>query len=191
MMFEFQPLKSYSIFSPLAPSFSSPLHPALHRTLSPVGKDLSPVSERTPTFFPHHRSKLPSSHGAEHQTECSSVDQHVNVQVKTPRLELGQPRALFHVISTREVVGVSRIFSLQQLSSCVFSRGNQSVPQPLCALLVMESKTNVPDSAEGEAAGNWLPRGALQPRDQFHDGASPNRVLGLILLRYAVCCSTF
>ncbi|XP_030266133.1 SLAIN motif-containing protein 1-like isoform X3 [Sparus aurata] len=40
-----------------APSFSSPLHPALHRTLSPVGKDLSPVSERTPTFFPHHRSR--------------------------------------------------------------------------------------------------------------------------------------
>ncbi|XP_030266758.1 SLAIN motif-containing protein 1-like isoform X1 [Sparus aurata] len=39
------------------PSFSSPLHPALHRTLSPVGKDLSPVSERTPTFFPHHRSR--------------------------------------------------------------------------------------------------------------------------------------
>ncbi|KAM8721781.1 SLAIN motif-containing protein 1-like isoform 1-T1 [Acanthopagrus schlegelii] len=40
-----------------APSFSSPLHPALHRTLSPIGKDLSPVSERTPTFFPHHRSR--------------------------------------------------------------------------------------------------------------------------------------
>ncbi|XP_026219303.1 SLAIN motif-containing protein 1-like isoform X2 [Anabas testudineus] len=36
-----------------APSFSSPLHPVLHRTLSPVGKDLSPVAERTPTFLPH------------------------------------------------------------------------------------------------------------------------------------------
>ncbi|XP_028255338.1 SLAIN motif-containing protein 1-like isoform X2 [Parambassis ranga] len=36
-----------------APSFSSPLHPALHRTLSPIGKELSPVGERTPTFFPH------------------------------------------------------------------------------------------------------------------------------------------
>ncbi|XP_070711939.1 SLAIN motif-containing protein 1-like [Pempheris klunzingeri] len=40
-----------------APSFSSPLHPALHQTLSPVGKELSPVAERTPTFFPHSRSR--------------------------------------------------------------------------------------------------------------------------------------
>ncbi|XP_041637375.1 SLAIN motif-containing protein 1-like isoform X2 [Cheilinus undulatus] len=36
---------------------SSPLHPVLHRTLSPVGKDLSPVAERTPTFLPHSRSR--------------------------------------------------------------------------------------------------------------------------------------
>lgn len=35
------------------PSLSSPLHPVLHRTLSPIGKELSPVAERTPTFFPH------------------------------------------------------------------------------------------------------------------------------------------
>ncbi|XP_019132321.1 SLAIN motif-containing protein 1-like isoform X3 [Larimichthys crocea] len=40
-----------------APSLSSPLHPLLHRTLSPVGKDLSPVAERTPTFVPHNRSR--------------------------------------------------------------------------------------------------------------------------------------
>nr|XP_046237870.1 SLAIN motif-containing protein 1-like isoform X1 [Scatophagus argus] len=40
-----------------APSLSSPLHPALHRTLSPVGKELSPVAERTPTFLPHSRSR--------------------------------------------------------------------------------------------------------------------------------------
>uniref|UniRef100_UPI0037E766F0 SLAIN motif-containing protein 1-like n=1 Tax=Semicossyphus pulcher TaxID=241346 RepID=UPI0037E766F0 len=40
-----------------APSLSSPLHPVLHRTLSPVGKDLSPVAERTPTFLPHSRSR--------------------------------------------------------------------------------------------------------------------------------------
>ncbi|XP_029926851.1 SLAIN motif-containing protein 1-like [Myripristis murdjan] len=36
-----------------ASSLSSPLHPALHRTLSPIGKELSPVAERTPTFLPH------------------------------------------------------------------------------------------------------------------------------------------
>ncbi|XP_028998976.1 SLAIN motif-containing protein 1-like isoform X4 [Betta splendens] len=36
-----------------APSLSSPLHPILHRTLSPVGKELCPVAERTPTFLPH------------------------------------------------------------------------------------------------------------------------------------------
>ncbi|GAA6224176.1 SLAIN motif-containing protein 1-like isoform X3 [Lates japonicus] len=35
------------------PSLSSPLHPVLHRTLSPVGKELSPVAERAPTFLPH------------------------------------------------------------------------------------------------------------------------------------------
>ncbi|KAM9334413.1 SLAIN motif-containing protein 1-like [Symphorus nematophorus] len=40
-----------------APSLSSPLHPVLHRTLSPVGKELSPVAERTPTFLPHSRSR--------------------------------------------------------------------------------------------------------------------------------------
>ncbi|XP_059184147.1 SLAIN motif-containing protein 1-like [Centropristis striata] len=40
-----------------APSLSSPLHPVLHRTLSPVGKDLSPVAERTPTFLPANRSR--------------------------------------------------------------------------------------------------------------------------------------
>ncbi|XP_049919288.1 SLAIN motif-containing protein 1-like [Epinephelus moara] len=40
-----------------APSLSSPLHPVLHRTLSPVGKDLSPVAERTPTFLPASRSR--------------------------------------------------------------------------------------------------------------------------------------
>ncbi|XP_076579571.1 SLAIN motif-containing protein 1-like isoform X3 [Chaetodon auriga] len=40
-----------------APSLSSPLHPVLHRTLSPVGKELSPVAERTPTFLPHHRNR--------------------------------------------------------------------------------------------------------------------------------------
>ncbi|KAK5891604.1 hypothetical protein CgunFtcFv8_018836 [Champsocephalus gunnari] len=33
-------------------SLSSPFH---HRTMSPVGKDLSPFSERTPTFFPAQR----------------------------------------------------------------------------------------------------------------------------------------
>ncbi|XP_061571944.1 SLAIN motif-containing protein 1-like [Cololabis saira] len=36
-----------------APSLSSPLHPVLHRTLSPIGKDLSPGAERTPMFLPH------------------------------------------------------------------------------------------------------------------------------------------
>lgn len=40
-----------------APSLSSPLHPVLHRTLSPVGKDLSPVAERAPTFLPASRSR--------------------------------------------------------------------------------------------------------------------------------------
>ncbi|XP_034462789.1 SLAIN motif-containing protein 1-like isoform X2 [Hippoglossus hippoglossus] len=36
-----------------APSLSSPLHHVLHRTLSPVGKEFSPLAERTPTFVPH------------------------------------------------------------------------------------------------------------------------------------------
>ncbi|XP_030012341.1 SLAIN motif-containing protein 1-like isoform X2 [Sphaeramia orbicularis] len=36
-----------------APSLPSPLHPVLHRTLSPIGKELSPVAERAPTFLPH------------------------------------------------------------------------------------------------------------------------------------------
>ncbi|XP_008291775.1 SLAIN motif-containing protein 1-like [Stegastes partitus] len=40
-----------------APSLSSPLHPVLHRTLSPISKDLSPVQERTPTFLPHPASR--------------------------------------------------------------------------------------------------------------------------------------
>ncbi|MEQ2301814.1 hypothetical protein AMECASPLE_000238 [Ameca splendens] len=40
-----------------APFLSSPLHPVLHRTLSPIGKELSPVAERTPTFLPHPASR--------------------------------------------------------------------------------------------------------------------------------------
>ncbi|XP_070786820.1 SLAIN motif-containing protein 1-like isoform X2 [Enoplosus armatus] len=40
-----------------APPLSFPHHPGLHQTLSPVGKELSPVAERTPTFFPHSRSR--------------------------------------------------------------------------------------------------------------------------------------
>ncbi|XP_035983877.1 SLAIN motif-containing protein 1 isoform X3 [Fundulus heteroclitus] len=40
-----------------APLLSSPLHPVLHRSLSPIGKELSPVAERTPTFFPHPASR--------------------------------------------------------------------------------------------------------------------------------------
>ncbi|XP_051799318.1 SLAIN motif-containing protein 1-like isoform X1 [Acanthochromis polyacanthus] len=40
-----------------APSLSSPHHPVLHRTLSPISKDLSPVQERTPTFLPHPASR--------------------------------------------------------------------------------------------------------------------------------------
>ncbi|KAM3585003.1 uncharacterized protein V6R79_004850 [Siganus canaliculatus] len=40
-----------------APPLSSPFHPVLHRTMSPVGKELSPVAERAPTFLPHSRSR--------------------------------------------------------------------------------------------------------------------------------------
>ncbi|XP_027866684.1 SLAIN motif-containing protein 1-like isoform X2 [Xiphophorus couchianus] len=36
-----------------SPLLSSPLHPVLHHTLSPLGRELSPVAERTPTFLPH------------------------------------------------------------------------------------------------------------------------------------------
>ncbi|XP_037617627.1 SLAIN motif-containing protein 1-like isoform X2 [Sebastes umbrosus] len=39
-----------------APSLSSPLHPVLH-LMSPIAKDLSPLAERTPTFFPASRSR--------------------------------------------------------------------------------------------------------------------------------------
>ncbi|XP_068165901.1 SLAIN motif-containing protein 1-like [Antennarius striatus] len=39
------------------PSLPPPLHPALHRTLSPVGRELSPLAERTPLFLPHRRSR--------------------------------------------------------------------------------------------------------------------------------------
>ncbi|KAM7365691.1 hypothetical protein PAMP_016605 [Pampus punctatissimus] len=45
--------RSLSLRLEQAPSFSSPLHPILHRTQSPVGKELSPVAERTPTFLSH------------------------------------------------------------------------------------------------------------------------------------------
>ncbi|XP_077958498.1 SLAIN motif family, member 1b isoform X2 [Gasterosteus aculeatus] len=47
--------RSLSLRLEQAPSFSSPLHPGLHRALSPVGKDLPPASERTPAFVPAYR----------------------------------------------------------------------------------------------------------------------------------------
>uniref|UniRef100_A0A1A8I8R1 SLAIN motif family, member 1b n=1 Tax=Nothobranchius kuhntae TaxID=321403 RepID=A0A1A8I8R1_NOTKU len=43
--------------STVAPSLSYPLHPVLNCTLSPVGKKLSPVTERTPTFLPHRATR--------------------------------------------------------------------------------------------------------------------------------------
>ncbi|XP_056287259.1 SLAIN motif-containing protein 1-like isoform X2 [Pseudoliparis swirei] len=49
--------RSLSLRLEQAPCLSSPLHPVLHRALSPVGLDLSPASERTPTFFPANRSR--------------------------------------------------------------------------------------------------------------------------------------
>ncbi|XP_069020428.1 SLAIN motif-containing protein 1-like isoform X4 [Embiotoca jacksoni] len=46
--------RSLSLRLEQAPSLSSsPLHLVLHRTLSPTEKELSPVTERTPTFLPH------------------------------------------------------------------------------------------------------------------------------------------
>ncbi|XP_026157618.1 SLAIN motif-containing protein 1-like [Mastacembelus armatus] len=36
-----------------ASALPSPLHPVLHQNLSPGGKELSPVAERSPTFLPH------------------------------------------------------------------------------------------------------------------------------------------
>ncbi|KAM4602198.1 SLAIN motif-containing protein 1-like [Polymixia lowei] len=38
-------------------SRASPLHPTVQRTLSPIGKEPSPLAERTPTFFPHLASR--------------------------------------------------------------------------------------------------------------------------------------
>ncbi|XP_051799321.1 SLAIN motif-containing protein 1-like isoform X4 [Acanthochromis polyacanthus] len=49
--------RSLSLRLEQAPSLSSPHHPVLHRTLSPISKDLSPVQERTPTFLPHPASR--------------------------------------------------------------------------------------------------------------------------------------
>uniref|UniRef100_A0A3Q1GLY8 SLAIN motif family member 1 n=1 Tax=Acanthochromis polyacanthus TaxID=80966 RepID=A0A3Q1GLY8_9TELE len=49
--------RSLSLRLEQAPSLSSPHHPVLHRTLSPISKDLSPVQERTPTFLPHLASR--------------------------------------------------------------------------------------------------------------------------------------
>ncbi|XP_069554326.1 SLAIN motif-containing protein 1-like isoform X3 [Brachyistius frenatus] len=46
--------RSLSLRLEQAPSLSSsPLHLVLHRTPSPTEKELSPVTERTPTFLPH------------------------------------------------------------------------------------------------------------------------------------------
>ncbi|XP_029941873.1 SLAIN motif-containing protein 1-like [Salarias fasciatus] len=56
-----------------APSHSSPLHPAFHRTLSPIGKELSPVAERTPTFLPHPPARSRSLRGCAVSPQ-SSVD---------------------------------------------------------------------------------------------------------------------
>ncbi|XP_038137988.1 SLAIN motif-containing protein 1-like isoform X1 [Cyprinodon tularosa] len=56
------PLANLSSTPPLkeryaAPLLSSPLHPVLPRTLSPIGKELSPLAERSPTFLPHPTSR--------------------------------------------------------------------------------------------------------------------------------------
>uniref|UniRef100_A0A3Q3SZ05 SLAIN motif-containing protein 1-like n=1 Tax=Mastacembelus armatus TaxID=205130 RepID=A0A3Q3SZ05_9TELE len=43
----------YPTLYPAASALPSPLHPVLHQNLSPGGKELSPVAERSPTFLPH------------------------------------------------------------------------------------------------------------------------------------------
>uniref|UniRef100_A0A3P9K3Z2 SLAIN motif-containing protein 1 n=1 Tax=Oryzias latipes TaxID=8090 RepID=A0A3P9K3Z2_ORYLA len=65
-----------------APSYSSPIHPLLHRTLSPIGKELSPVSERTPTFFPH-----PASQGRNQRCSAFSTRSSVDSNLGAPELE--------------------------------------------------------------------------------------------------------
>uniref|UniRef100_A0A1A7WGP6 SLAIN motif family, member 1b n=1 Tax=Iconisemion striatum TaxID=60296 RepID=A0A1A7WGP6_9TELE len=60
--------------STVAPSLSYPLHPVLHRTLSPVGKKLSPVAERTPTFLPHPATRSCSLQHSSLSPQSSSVD---------------------------------------------------------------------------------------------------------------------
>ncbi|KAM4710644.1 SLAIN motif-containing protein 1-like isoform 2-T2 [Anableps anableps] len=72
-----------------APLLSSPLHPVLHRTLSPIGKELSPVVERTPTFLPHPPSR---SHSLRRSTLSpqSSVDSDLGtLEVEDDSISLG------------------------------------------------------------------------------------------------------
>ncbi|KAF6728616.1 SLAIN motif-containing protein 2 [Oryzias melastigma] len=65
-----------------APSYSSPIHPLLHRTLSPIGKELSPVAERTPTFLPH-----PASQGRSQRRSAFSAQSSVDSDLGASELE--------------------------------------------------------------------------------------------------------
>lgn len=66
----FSPKTGFPSLCASVPSLSSPLHPLLHRTLSPIGKELSPVAERTPTFLPHPLTRSKPSFAALLKRTC-------------------------------------------------------------------------------------------------------------------------
>lgn len=108
----FSPKTGFPSLCASVPSLSSPLHPLLHRTLSPIGKELSPVAERTPTFLPHPLTRSKPSFAALLKRTCWFLTNIKNlirivtrIRMCRGRKKLGHAQAFYTLFQTFPPVG--------------------------------------------------------------------------------------
>lgn len=172
----FSPKTVFPSLCASVPSLSSPLHPVLHRTLSPIGKELSPVAERTPTFLPHPLTRSKPSFAALLKRTCWFLTNIKNlirivtrIRMCRGRKKLGHAQAFYTLFQTFPPVGSWnwRIYFHRSLFFFFLCPACCSLYDYISLLhvnpvwrqsgfkcIISNGKNDVPDTGEGEAAGN-------------------------------------